>query len=68
MKLSPLPRHWLLGILAGAFVWVLVVPVQLAGFVWLWSFGIYQVVGLVGLVLAPVTDRARSFARERTAS
>ena len=52
---APLPGH-LVAFLVGLLVWVAVVPVQIWGPHWLWSFGIYQVVGLLGLlvVLAPV--------------
>jgi hypothetical protein len=38
-------------LLAGVLIWVLVVPVQSYGFEWLGGFGVYQIVGLVGLLL-----------------
>jgi hypothetical protein len=40
----------------GLLVWAAVVPVQIWGPHWLWSFGIFKLVGLLGLlvVLAPI--------------
>lgn len=47
-------RRLLLSMMLGFLVWVVIVPVQVAGFRWLWGFGIYQIVGLLGVVLAPM--------------
>lgn len=51
LRRSASPLIWLAGMLVGAAVWVAVVPVQLLGFRWLGGFGMYQVVGLLGLIL-----------------
>lgn len=50
--ISPIHRHASWGMLLATLVWVLVVPLQTAGLHWLWRFGIYQLVGLMGLLLA----------------
>ncbi|MFN8590120.1 MAG: hypothetical protein U0031_01580 [Thermomicrobiales bacterium] len=44
----------LLAMLIGLLAWVAIVPLQLVGFRWFLGAGLYQIVGLLGVVLAPV--------------
>jgi hypothetical protein len=56
MRLGASLLGHVVALLVGLLAWVAVVPVQIWGPHWLWSFGIYQLVGLLGLlvVLAPI--------------